>query len=545
MSGALQEGLRRLRSERITRWAVAKPWQTNAALIFLGFLMLALARQLISEDDHYTIGTSGVSGWSVVVYVVACFLILTQKINRWTFPIILTFAIACRLVTLFPDPFLSSDVYRYAWDGVVQHAHISPYRYVPGDKALTFLRAPNQDLFDNMNRRDYAHTIYPPVAQMLFYVITYINPSVTFMKMAMILFEGVTMWGLLQLLAAFGVRREQTLLYAWCPLVIWEIGGSGHLDSAAMAFIALALLARYRRQPVATGIFLGIAIMIKLYPLVLLPALFRRGEYKMPAIIAGIIAFGYACYASVGMQVFGFLGGYVKEEGMETGTRYFLLDQVQHLPGLHNLSTTFFLVFAALVFGGLTLWCWQTCCRSEWNSTSAGSLQAGSGALQAGSGALQAGGRAPLATRLFGLPPRADFLLPAFALAFAMMLLFSPHYPWYIAWLIPFLTLMPNLPVFTYVCALFYLCTTDLAVGYGPKQFQLNQRLYGVVLLAVVLAAILRRWPLHRYIFQRVTPAPLLLTPEACAAPLAAVPASIHAGGELRMDVDPAIRRGR
>ena len=197
--------------------------------------------------------------------------------------IILTFAIAFRLVTLFPNPYLSSDIYRYAWDGVVQHAHISPYRYVPGDPALEFLRKPNQDLFNNINRRDYALTIYPPVAQFLFYIITFISPTMTFMKMAMVLFEGLTLFALLKLLHELGVRREQSLLYAWCPLLVWEIGSSGHLDSAAMAFIALALLARYRRQPMLTGLFLGLAIMTKFYPLVLFPALYRRNDYKMPA----------------------------------------------------------------------------------------------------------------------------------------------------------------------------------------------------------------------------------------------------------------------
>ena len=328
--------------------SVAQPWQTNTALILIGTGLLLLTRQLIREFHHFTIGFSGVSGWSAILYLMAVAVILTMPVNRYTFAIILAFAVAFRLVTLFPYPYLSTDVYRYAWDGVVQHAHISPYRYVPGDPALKFLRAPNQDLFDHINRRDYAHTIYPPVAEFLFYLITFISPTVTFMKAAMILFEGLTLFALLKLLRELGFRREQSLLYAWCPLLVWEIGSSGHLDSVAMAFIALALLARYRRQPILTGLFLGLAIMTKMYPLVLLPALFRRGEYKMPATVAAVIAIGYACYSSVGMHVFGFLGGYAQEEGIETGARYFLLELAQHLPGLHGLSTAAYFAFAAL-----------------------------------------------------------------------------------------------------------------------------------------------------------------------------------------------------
>ncbi len=458
----------------LRRWITPQPWQTNTVLILLGTGLLLLARQLILEFHHFTIGFSGVSSWSVILYLIAVAIILTMPVNRYSFAIIIAFAVAFRLVTIFPPPFLSTDIYRYVWDGIVQHAHISPYRYVPGDPALKFLRAPNQDIFDHINRRDYAHTIYPPAAELIFYLITLISPTVTFMKTAMVLFEGITLVALLKLMRELNIRREQTLLYAWCPLLVWEFGSSGHVDSVVMAFIALALLARYREQPIRTGLFLGLAIITKLYPLVLIPALFRRGEYKMPATAAAVIALGYACYASVGIRVFGFLGGYAQEEGIESGSRYFMLKLARHIPGLHGLSPTAYVAFAVIVFSGLILWCWRTCCNPAWSI---------SGAAQ---------------TSIFGLPPNAFFLVPAFALALALMLLFSPHYPWYIAWLIPFLTLIPDLTVFAYVCGFFYLCTTALAVGYGPSQFLLNKILYTGVLIAALLDVALRRWLLAR-----------------------------------------------
>ena len=279
---------------------MARPWQTNAALLLIGTGLFFLTRQLVSEYDHFTIGFSGVSGWSCILYLAAVFLILTQPVDRFTLPIILSVAVVCRLPALFAEPFLSSDIYRYVWDGIVQHAHISPYRYVPGDPVLGFLHERHLEIFDNINRREYAHTIYPPAAQALFYLVTWISPTITFMKTAMILFEGVTVYALIKLLHYLGVRREQVLLYAWCPLLLWEIAGSGHLDSAAMAFIALALLARYRKQPILTGLFLAFAILLKLYPLVLLPALYRRGDFKMPVTVAAVVAFGYAAYSSVG-----------------------------------------------------------------------------------------------------------------------------------------------------------------------------------------------------------------------------------------------------
>jgi alpha-1,6-mannosyltransferase len=429
--------------------------------------MCWLARQLVNEYSRFSIGFSGVSGWGAILYVIAVALILTQPVNRATLAIIVVVAIVCRLPTLFSQPYLSSDIYRYVWDGIVQHAHISPYRYVPGDPALAFLRAPHQDIFDHINRRDYAHTIYPPAAQMVFYLITAVSPTVTFMKIAMVLFEGVTTAVLIALLRALGQKPEHVLLYAWCPLLVWEVAGSGHLDSAAIAFIVLALLARLRLRPVATGVLLGIAVMIKFYPLVLLPALWWRdgaqtgSGWKMPAALAGVVAFGYVCYASVGMRVFGFLGGYAKEEGLETGARYFLLDLAKKVSRLDDLTTHTFYLFCVVVFSGLTIWALR--------SSLPGSA-------------------------------RDAFLAPAFALATALMLLFSPHYAWYIIWLLPFFALKPNLPILTYLMGFFYLYTTAYA-NPGPGTFFLNKILYGSTLIAFAIWMAARRWPIHRSIF--------------------------------------------
>lgn len=447
------------------RWFDLQPWHTNAALILIGIGMIGFSRQLIAEyNDGYSIGMSGVSSSQAVLFVaaLAIYFFKPTNVNRYTLPIILVVAFLCRMVVLFPDPFLSTDVYRYAWDGVVQHSGHNPFKYIANDPMLQYLREPNADLYANMNRRDYAHTIYPPVAQILFFFITWISPLVTGMKAAMIAFEGLTVWGLLLILKRLGMPRERVLIYAWFPLLIWEFGSSGHLDSVAMAFITFAFLFRLKRQDALVGLFLGLAFLTKFYPIVLFPALYRRGDWKMPAVIAGLTVATYGLYASAGKMVLGFLGVYTKEEGMTTGERYFLLEQAQHV--LHSLSSGAFTVFAALVLLALTAWAWQV--ATPRNS------------------------------------PPAAFLPPAFGLACALMLLFSPHYPWYVAWLIPFLVLIPSLPIFAYTLGLFYLCTTALAVGSGPKQFLLNQYLYSAVLIALLLEVALRRLPYTRTWFQ-------------------------------------------
>ncbi len=154
---------------------------------------------------------------------------------------------------------------------------------------------------------------------------------------------------------------------------------------------------------------------------------------------------------------------------MATGSRYFLLELAQRIPGLHNLTLTAYYIFCAAVFAAILWWCWQVAKEPATIPTN---------------------------------PPdgSASFLRPAFALAAALMFLFSPHYAWYIIWLIPFFTLMPNLPILTYVLGFFYLYTTALAEP-GPKMVLANEILYTAVFSSLLLQLAFNRWPLHCTLF--------------------------------------------
>jgi alpha-1,6-mannosyltransferase len=145
-------------------------WWTNAGLVLLGLALVALCRQGVNEIQHFVIGFGLVDMYQALLYLVAVWVVLNRPVNRWTFAIILICAAACRLVCLFSPPFLSTDIFRYVWDGQVQAAGINPYRYIPADAHLAFLR--DLDIYPHINRRTYAHTIYPPGAQMLFLLIT-------------------------------------------------------------------------------------------------------------------------------------------------------------------------------------------------------------------------------------------------------------------------------------------------------------------------------------------------------------------------------------
>ncbi|HZS49061.1 MAG TPA: hypothetical protein VFC63_28580, partial [Blastocatellia bacterium] len=80
--------------------------------------------------------------WQVVVYVLGILLVVWRKPNfRHQVLIIFISAVIFRIVLVptFPSQ-LSSDIFRYVWDGKVQAAGINPYRYIPSDEHLAFLQ---------------------------------------------------------------------------------------------------------------------------------------------------------------------------------------------------------------------------------------------------------------------------------------------------------------------------------------------------------------------------------------------------------------------
>jgi alpha-1,6-mannosyltransferase len=429
---------------------------TNSALALLALAMLALCRQGVNEIHHFVIGFGLVAMFQALLYLVAVWVVLNRPVDRWTLVIILVCAIACRLVCIFSPPFLSSDIFRYVWDGQVQAAGINPYRYIPADPHLAFLR--DLGIYPHINRRDYAHTIYPPGAQMLFLLITRMGATVRWMKAGMVGLEALAIWILVKLLQALGLRREQVLVYAWHPLVLWEVASSGHVDGVALPLIALALLFYVRHKPVATGVALAAATLVKLYPIVLFPALYRRSawrDWRMPAAFVSIVAAGYGCYSSVGRHVLGFLPEYAKEEGLESGSRYFLLTLARHSLHWDALPTSAFYVFSALLLLGLAVWAFL--------SSEAGALTA----IRCG-----------------------------FVIATALMLLFSSHYPWYYLWLLPFLSLIPNVPMLYFTTACFYLYTTQLA-NPGPAMYYMFQWLYGTTAVVALWCVARKAFAIH------------------------------------------------
>src|SRR5689334_637884 len=69
--------------------------------------------------------------------------------QRGALIVILLAAVAMRLALVFVEPYLSTDIYRYIWDGRVQAAGINPYRYLPTAPQIAHLR--DAAIYSNIN----------------------------------------------------------------------------------------------------------------------------------------------------------------------------------------------------------------------------------------------------------------------------------------------------------------------------------------------------------------------------------------------------------
>lgn len=359
------------------------------------------------------------AGVEALLCLIGVMLIWNARSTHSTLIVVLSFGALLRLSLFFELPKLSDDIYRYIWDGRVQTAGINPYRYIPADPKLASLR--DAQIYPHINRRDYAPTIYPPMAQMIFLAIHRVTGSIIGFKFCLLIFEAITVWALVRLLAGFGLPRERVLIYAWNPIVLWEFSGSGHIDAAMIAFVALALLARQARRDTLTGVLLGAAALTKFFPLVLLPAFYRRWDWKMPVAAAATFYLGYLPYLGAGSHVMGFLSTYADEEGIKTG-RYFLLLLTRFISGGSEIPAGVYFSFAFVVLVVLAL-----CAVFRWNKIEHG------------------------------------YLLSAGILAFAFTFLLSPQFPWYWSWIVPFLAFLP----WRAILPLFF-CSAATLVYYGP-----------------------------------------------------------------------------
>lgn len=289
--------------------------EVDLALVGIGIAILTAIGPMLSWKF------GGVAHWFITLLTAAAAAWATSTSERLdqrrALIIIAAAAIAMRLGQLPVEPYLSDDIYRYVWDGRVQAAGINPYRYIPVAPELAHLR--DAAVYPKINRADYAPTIYPPTAQMFFFVVTRIGESVLVMKLALLACEAMTVAATLAILARLELPLSRIAALVWHPLPVWEIAGSGHIDALMCALFMVAVVVYLNSRTLAAGVLATLAALVKPTALLALPVFWRPWQIRLPIVFAGVVAILYAPYLVVGWKVLGFLPAYVAEEGLDKG----------------------------------------------------------------------------------------------------------------------------------------------------------------------------------------------------------------------------------
>ncbi|MFD6184599.1 glycosyltransferase 87 family protein [Streptomyces goshikiensis] len=337
--------------------------RTAPALPALTLSALVASLGCAIRYDGYVTDPAALSWWYAGCWVLfaGALLALRRVPARRVVPLVLAGALAVAATGLVAAPRTSTDSYRYAWDGRVQAAGISPYDHAPRDAEPARLRDPwlfptgaacagpdraaiphpaGTPAHCTRINRPAVHTIYPPVAEAYFLVVDLLSPEGARHKPLQIgaglLSLGVT-GALLLILRRRGGDPRQAAYWAWCPAVPVEAVNNAHVDvlGVLLAVAGLGLVAA--REPgrrAAGGLLLGAAVATKLMPAIVLPgALAGVRRVRDAAVVllpaAAFAALAYVPYVLLSRgSVFGYLGGYVEEEGYEdasSGSRYVLL----------------------------------------------------------------------------------------------------------------------------------------------------------------------------------------------------------------------------
>jgi len=332
------------------------------------------------------------------------------------------------------------DIHRYVWDGRLQRLGYNPYIVVPSDPAVKGLHTPETR---NLNNPDLPSP-YPAGAQLFFRAVTAIQESTFALKVAFVVCELAIVFVLLDLL-----RGKQgthlVLAFAWNPLLAIEVAGSGHIDIVGALLLLVSAAALGRRWRAAAAVGLGIAIAVKLLPVVLLPLYWKRVRIRDAALATAVVGLLYVPFLNHGRIPIGSLGTYAQSFRFNGPV----------FAALHQVAPPQLLVGLAVLVGLVTA-TWIRSAAPEWSPD------------------------------LFAWPMAASLLCAPVV------------FPWYLLWLLPFLTSASTLLIILWTVSIiptyvmWHLRTLGRPWGSLPGWVMLLE--YGCVATAAAIIA-LRRIP--------------------------------------------------
>lgn len=308
------------------------------------------------------------------------------------------------------------DIHRYVWDGHLQRLGYNPYLIIPSDPTAQRLHTAETR---NLNNPDLPSP-YPAGAELFFRAVTAIRESTFALKVAFVLCEFAIVFVLFDLLRHNERGSHLVLAYAWNPLLAIEVAGSGHIDIVGALLLVISVAALARRWRPTAAVALGLAVAVKFLPIVLLPLYWKRVRVRDAVLAVAVVGVLYVPFLHHGHIPIGSLGTYVQSFRFN-GPVFAVLD---HLASPQSLAGL------AVLVGFITAVWFRNTFTPE-----------------AGTGACARTSVSPAR--------RAEFCPDVFAWPMAAALLCAPVvFPWYLLWLLPFLTSAITLPIMVWTVAI-------------------------------------------------------------------------------------------
>ncbi len=360
---------------------IAPQWRVYVLGATLCGALTICSRNFGDRGGPYFMASLTVAGIAYLLAIREFF--ATPNLSRRVVVFGLVVAAVWHIAFLRQPPGNDDDIHRYVWDGRLQRLGYNPYLIAPGDPAVKALHTPETS---NLNNPDLTSP-YPAGAQLFFRAVTTIQESTFALKVAFVICEFAIVLVLFDFLRASRQGAHLVLAYAWNPLLAVEVAGSGHIDIVGALMLVVSAAALARRWRATAAVAFGLAIAVKFLPIVLLPLYWKCIRLRDAALGAAVVGLLYVPFLHHGRISTGSLGTYVRSFRFN-GPVFAALDGVAAPQLLVGLA----------VLAGLATATWLRIRHSEWSGD------------------------------LFAWPMAASLLCaPAV-------------FPWYLLWLLPFLT---------------------------------------------------------------------------------------------------------
>jgi hypothetical protein len=243
-------------------------------------------------------------------------------------------------------PGADDDIHRYVWDGRLQRLGYNPYIVVPSDPAVKLLHTAETR---NLNNPDLPSP-YPPGALLFFRAITAIQESTFAFKVTFVACDFAIILLLLDVLRRNQQGAHLVLVFAWNPLLAIEVAGSGHIDIFGALLLLISLAALVRSWRTIAALAFALAVTVKFLPVVLIPLYWNWVRLRDAALGAALVALMYVPFLDHGRIPIGSLDTYIRTFRFN-GPVFAALDQVVPVQLLAALAVVVGLVTATWLRG--------------------------------------------------------------------------------------------------------------------------------------------------------------------------------------------------